>query len=97
MEESKRTLRTCSEGHKYYKSTDCPSCPICEQRRRPADGFLSTLGAPARRALENNGITTVQRLSEFSKKDILKLHGMGPGTIPKLLEALNAEGLAFKS
>lgn len=97
MEESKRTLRTCSEGHKYYKSTDCPSCPICEQRRRPADGFLSTLGAPARRALENNGITTVQRLSEFRKRDILKLHGMGPGTIPKLLEALNAEGLAFKN
>jgi hypothetical protein len=97
MEGSKKTLRTCNEGHKYYKSTDCPSCPICEQQHKPADGFLSKLGGPAGRALENNGITTLQQLSGFSRKDILKLHGIGPNTIPKLLEALDAEGLSFKN
>jgi len=58
--------------------------------------FLSLLGAPARRALENNGIKTLQQLSKFSEKEILKLHGMGPSSIPKLRIALNSEGLSFK-
>ena len=92
-----KNLRICEKGHKYYKSSDCPTCPICEQERKPADGFLSLLGAPARRALENKGIKTVKQLSEFTKADILKLHGMGPASIPKLQAALAAEGLSFKN
>lgn len=43
------------------------------------DDFLSLISAPARRALENNDIKTLQYLSNFSKADILKLHGIGPG------------------
>jgi hypothetical protein len=50
---------------------------------------------PARRALEGAGIKTVKQLSKFSEKEILKLHGMGPGSIPKLRKALAAEGLSF--
>jgi predicted RecB family nuclease len=97
MPDSNKSLRTCSNGHKYYKSSDCPTCPVCEQERKPTDGFLSLLGAPARRALENNGIKTVKQLSEFTKADILKLHGMGPASMPKLQAALAAEGLSFKN
>lgn len=47
----KGELRTCPKGHKYYKSTDCPTCPICEQEHKPHNSFLSLLVAPARRAL----------------------------------------------
>lgn len=90
------TLRTCSKGHQYYKSTDCPTCPICEKENAPADGLLSTLGAPARRALEREGITTVQQLSKYSEKEILKMHGVGPSSIPKLKLALQEAGLSFK-
>ena len=91
-----KSLRTCPKGHKYYKSSDCPVCPFCEREKKPKDGFLSLLGAPARRALENKGITTLKKLSKFSEKEILKLHGMGPGSIPKLRSALKAERLKFK-
>src|ERR1700761_5907799 len=85
MANEDKNLRFCEKGHKYDKSSDCPTCPICETERKPAHGFLSTLGAPARRALENQGIKTVKQLSEFTKADILKLHGMGPASMPKLL------------
>lgn len=27
----KKSIRTCKNGHKYCKSSDCPTCPICEQ------------------------------------------------------------------
>jgi predicted RecB family nuclease len=89
-------LRTCSKGHHYYKSSDCPVCPICENECKPKEGFLSLLSAPARRALENKGIKTLQHLSEFTETEILKLHGLGPSTIPKLKKALKEENLSFK-
>ena len=92
-----KTLRTCDKGHQYYKSSNCPSCPICEQERKPDSGFLARLSAPARRALETKGITTLQQLSQFSEKDILKYHGMGPASLPKLKAALEEEGLSFKN
>lgn len=97
MTTSPKNLRTCDKGHNYYKSTDCPTCPTCEQERKPDSGFLSLLSAPARRALENNGITSLDQLSTYSEKDVLKFHGMGPASLPKLRASLEAEGLSFKN
>lgn len=96
MANTKGTLRTCEQGHSYYKSSDCPTCPVCEKERKPKEGFLSLLSAPARRALENQGITSLQLLSQYSEKEILKLHGIGPSAMPKLRQALEEEGLSFK-
>jgi DNA-directed RNA polymerase alpha subunit len=96
MPGSKPQLKTCPKGHQYYKSSDCPTCPICEAERKPKDGFMASLAAPARRALENAGIKTVQHLSRYTEKKILELHGMGPSSIPKLKAALKQEGLKFK-
>ena len=93
---STKTLKTCKNGHQYYKSSDCPSCPVCEAERKPQDSFLSLLAAPARRALENNGITNLEQLAKHTEKEILAFHGMGKGSIPKLTAALKAKGLAFK-
>jgi hypothetical protein len=96
MTNSKENLRTCNKGHNYYKSSDCPTCPICEQERKPVSGILSLLSAPARRALENNGVKSLQQLSNFSEKEILQFHGMGPASLPKLRTALESNGLSFK-
>jgi DNA-directed RNA polymerase alpha subunit len=92
----KGTLRTCKNGHQYYKSSDCPTCPVCEAERKPDAGFLAELSAPARRALEGASINTLKKLSAKSKKDILNLHGMGPASIPKLELALKSQGLSFQ-
>lgn len=92
----KGILKICSKGHRYYKSSDCPTCPICEQERKPSDGFLSVLPAPARRALEGAGIKTLQQLSKRRESEILKLHGIGPSSIPKLRQALDSVGLTFR-
>ncbi|MES2573492.1 MAG: RNA polymerase alpha subunit C-terminal domain-containing protein [Bacteroidota bacterium] len=93
----KKTLRTCKNGHQYYKSSDCPVCPKCENERKPESGFLEKISAPARRALENNGIKTLKELANFSEKEILEFHGLGPGSIPKLKEELSKKGLSFRN
>ncbi|MCM4164642.1 MULTISPECIES: RNA polymerase alpha subunit C-terminal domain-containing protein [unclassified Arenibacter] len=92
---SNTTKRTCTKGHDYYKSSDCPTCPVCEEERKPKDGFLSLLPAPARRALESKNITSLNELSKFSEDDILNLHGIGPSSIPRLRKALEEKGLSF--
>ena len=96
MQASDKNLKICKKGHKFYKSSDCPTCPTCEAERKPESGFLSVLSAPARRALEHNGVTSLQKLSTYSEKEILKLHGMGPPSLPKLRLVLEEEGLSFR-
>jgi len=94
MPTSKR--RICSKGHKFYKTSDCPTCPICEKEKKPGTGFLSILGSPARRALEREGIATLLKLSKYSEEELLTLHGIGPRTLPKLRNALREKGLSFR-
>lgn len=94
--QQKKIMRTCKEGHKYYKSSDCPTCPICDKERKPSEGFLSLLSAPARRALEGAGIKTIQQLAQYSEHEILSLHGIGPSSIPKLKSSLKELGLTFR-
>ena len=96
MKAARDTLRICKQGHRYYKSSDCPVCPVCEEERKPAEGFLSLLSAPARRALQNAGIRTLQQLSLWSEDRILALHGIGPASMPKLRQALKMEKLSFR-
>ncbi|MGG3725837.1 RNA polymerase alpha subunit C-terminal domain-containing protein [Bacillus wiedmannii] len=93
---TEKTLRTCEKGHEYYKSSDCPTCPTCEKEKKPKTGFLSLLSSPARNALEHHGIHTIEELSKYSEKEILKLHGRGPASMPKLRNALEEKGLSFK-
>ncbi len=96
MTTKQQTLRTCSKGHKYYKSSDCPTCPVCETEQKPKDSFLSLISAPARRALERENIKTLQDLCKWTEEELLQLHGLGPSSIPKLKHVLAANNLLLK-
>lgn len=93
---AEKTLKVCEKGHKFYKSSDCRSCPICDQENKPKSGFLSKLSSPARNALIHEGINTVEELSKYSEKEILKLHGIGPASLPTMRTSLEENGLSFK-
>jgi len=93
---AEKSLRFCEKGHKFYKSTDCPSCPTCDKENKPTSGFLSTLSSPARNALVREGIDTLQELANYTEKDILKIHGIGPASIPSMRSSLEEVGLSFK-
>ena len=61
----------------------------------PPDDPFASLGAPARRALAREGITTVSALATYTQAQMLAMHGIGPNSIPKLVEALRVHGLTF--
>ncbi|MBU9719875.1 MULTISPECIES: RNA polymerase alpha subunit C-terminal domain-containing protein [Bacillaceae] len=89
-------MRVCAKGHKYYKSSDCPSCPTCEIENKPESGFLSKLSSPARSALIHEGIDTLSKLSNYTEKEILKIHGIGPASLPTMRTLLEDADLSFK-
>jgi uncharacterized protein YdhG (YjbR/CyaY superfamily) len=88
-------VRTCPNGHRFNKTSDCPTCPQCEAARSPKDGWLAKLVAPARRALEGEGVKTLKDLSRYREQDLLALHGLGPASLPTLRKALSEVGLHF--
>ncbi|KML41798.1 RNA polymerase alpha subunit C-terminal domain-containing protein [Cytobacillus firmus] len=91
-----KSLRICEKGHKFYKTSECKSCPVCDKENKPKSGFLSKLSAPARNALVFEGIDTLEKLSNYTEKEILKLHGVGPASLPIMRTSLEEEGLSFK-
>ncbi|MCR9014875.1 hypothetical protein [Aquiflexum gelatinilyticum] len=90
-------FKTCPKGHRFYKTSDCPVCPECEKTKKQPSGWISKLAAPARRALENQGISELSILAKYKESEILKLHGIGPSSIPILRQALSDEGLNFNT
>lgn len=91
---SNKTKKQCKKGHVFYKSSDCPVCPRCEKEK--AFGVFGDMGAPVRRAMENNNIKTLRQLAKLTENEVLGFHGVGPSAIPKFKNKLSKEGLSFK-
>jgi hypothetical protein len=56
---------------------------------------MAGLPAPAKRALEDAGLTTEARLSRVTEARVMSLHGMGPSSLPRLRAALKKAGRTF--
>ena len=54
------------------------------------------IGAPAMRALEAAGYTSLKQLTKVTEAELGQLHGMGPKALGILRETLKAQGLSFK-
>lgn len=80
-----KNQKKCKNGHTFFKSS---SCPICEKRSISAVPFLNLFPAPARRALEKAGITTIITLQAQSPEELLKLHGFGPSSLKIVVKLL---------
>jgi hypothetical protein len=65
-------------------------------QENPDMEFLSKLSAPARRALEKEGLITLQMLAATTKSELLQLHGVGPNAIRVIEDAMENVGLTFK-
>lgn len=57
---------------------------------------LPHTSGPAAQALANAKIKTLKDLAQWSEKELLKLHGVGPASLPKFRAALAEHGLSFK-
>ncbi|MCC6724386.1 MAG: hypothetical protein IT258_07735 [Saprospiraceae bacterium] len=95
MMTTEKSQRTCSNGHQYWKSSDCPVCPICEKNKSLGDDVLNKLAAPAKRALANAGIGPLSDFSKFTENEVADMHGIGPNALEKIKAAMAANGISF--
>lgn len=54
------------------------------------------IGEPAQRALLLMGIDTVEKCTEYTKKELLLLHGVGPKAIRMIESELIRQNLTYK-
>lgn len=57
---------------------------------------LPKTSAPAQRALQSAGITSLEQLTKVTEAELLQLHGMGQKAIGILHDVLKANGLTFR-
>ncbi|WP_114558781.1 helix-hairpin-helix domain-containing protein [Desertihabitans aurantiacus] len=58
-------------------------------------GDLPRVGRPATSALLEEGVTSLEQVARWSRRDLLALHGVGPRAVRLLEEALSERGLAL--
>lgn len=88
--------KLCPIGHSFEKTSDCPTCPKCENAKQSNPEFPK-LGKPAHRALANAGILKLKDLGEWTERELLALHGFGPAAIPPLRAAMKKAGVGFRN
>lgn len=58
---------------------------------------LPKLAGPAQRALAGAGITRLEQLTRVKEADLARLHGIGPHALKTLRQALEDQGLSFRT
>jgi predicted Fe-Mo cluster-binding NifX family protein len=56
---------------------------------------LPKLAAPAMRALNGAGLTSLAKLARSTEAEVSALHGMGPNAMKLIKAAMKTRGLAF--
>jgi uncharacterized protein YdhG (YjbR/CyaY superfamily) len=69
--------------------------PVKPRATKASASDLPKLAAPARRALEAAGLTSLAKLSKKGETYVADLHGMGPNALATLKQALKASGRRF--
>jgi hypothetical protein len=60
------------------------------------DSLMKKLAKPAQRALDAEGITSIDQLSKYSEKELLALHGMGRNGLNVIKLTLLESGRSLK-
>ena len=66
-----------------------------KQTTDEAGDFPRGMGNPARQALALAGYTRLEHLSGVSRKELLRLHGVGKKALQVAQEALEARGMSL--
>jgi DNA-directed RNA polymerase alpha subunit len=59
------------------------------------DILLQKLAKPAQRAIQNEGITTIEQLSKYSEKEFSELHGIGKNALNITKQTMSEYDLSF--
>lgn len=90
-----RSNRLILNIHKPVQTGFCFAQTLYNQAMK-IDTYLKRFSNPAQRALINEGIETLEQLSTYTEKDLLRLHGFGKASLPIIHAILEENGLKLK-
>ncbi|WP_415327713.1 hypothetical protein [Chryseobacterium sp. MMS23-Vi53] len=61
------------------------------------DFLRGIIATPARRALNREKIDSLEKLSDYSEKEIMQLHGFGKNAMQKLKVYMSENHVSFKN
>jgi hypothetical protein len=71
---------------------------ICVVNHVVENDFLrGIIAMPARRALEKEKIDSLEKLSGYSEKEIMQMHGFGKNAMEKLKNYMKENNVSFKN
>jgi DNA-directed RNA polymerase alpha subunit len=59
------------------------------------DILLQKLAKPAQRAIQNEGITSIEQLSKYSEREFSELHGIGKNAMDIIKQIMHENGFSF--
>ena len=59
------------------------------------DILLQKLARPAQRAIQNEGITSIEQLSKYSEREFSELHGIGKNAMDIIKQIMQENGFSF--
>lgn len=62
-----------------------------------SDFLKGVIAMPARRALGKEKIDSLEKLSDYSEKEIRQMHGFGKNTMEKLKNYMKENNISFKN
>jgi hypothetical protein len=89
-------LRSSRRWHCAYTTRSVKEDPMTRPREDQRESDFPFIGKVAARELVLAGYTRLEQLTQVSKKDLLRLHGVGPKALSILKQALAEKGLALK-
>ena len=93
MKKKSSTNGTAKRTVKVEKSVSSESDVISG----PPKAYPPGISNPAKRALNNIGVTRLSELTTHREEDLAGLHGMGPTGIKALKAALKLQGKSFRT
>ena len=66
-----------------------------QKDNRENSDIPTSIGAPARRALNGAGYLKLEQFTKVSEAEVLKLHGVGPKALDIIRRTLMDKGLTF--
>lgn len=70
---------------------------ICAVNHVKGSFLQGIIAMPARRALEKEKIDSLEKLSDYSEKEIMQLHGFGKNAMERLKKYMEENQVSFKN
>lgn len=90
-----KTIKNCPNGHEFLSNWDDDECPKCKNVITEESSIEKIVNPTAKSLIESIGIKKIGDFRKIKESDIIKINGIGKGTVAKLKKSLEKMEIEF--